>query len=240
MKRLFSRSKHNPVSRSNHGPVSRGFMNEQIDIGLIAGDGTPVKHERADAAANRKLILVTAEALFAERGVEAVTMADIAQAAGVGKGTLYRRYVNKPELCLALMHEQMLAFQDGVLARLREFAVDDAPAREQLGFFLDALVHFTDIHLPLICEVQRAGLLSAGHENESPHIWQHMTIKGLLNKAEQTGDLSPDVDIEYTADALLAPLRATLFRFQREERGFSLQRISAGLQGIARGLFQVK
>ena len=213
-------------------------MKSQIDIGMIAGDGTPVKPERVDAAANRQLILATAEDLFAEQGVEAVTMADIAQAAGVGKGTLYRRYANKPELCLALMHEQMLAFQNGVLARLREFAASDTPAWRQLDFFLDALVHFTDSHLPLLCEVQRAGLLSTGHDHESPYIWQHMTIKGLLNAAVQSGELSPEVDVEYTADALLAPLGATLFRFQREERGFSLERISAGLQGMARGVFR--
>ena len=212
-------------------------MDNQIAIGMIAGDGAPSRQERADATANRLLILNTAESLFNEQGVEAVTMADIAQAAGVGKGTLYRRFANKPELCLALMDEQMVAFQNGTLAGLRELATSDIPAKEQLDFFLDALVHFTDSHLPLICEVQRAGLFSGGPEHESPHIWQHMTIKGLLNTAGRAGEVSPEVDVEYTADALLAPLRATLFRFQREGRGYSLERISAGLQEIAGGLF---
>ena len=211
-------------------------MNIRIDLGTITGDGTPVRHERADAAANRKLILAVANERFAAEGVEAVTMADIAQAAGVGKGTLYRRFANKPELCLALMDEQMLTFQNETLSQLRELASTQHAYIQQLNYFLDALVHFTDTHLPLLCEVQRAGLLSTGTDRQRPHIWQHMTIKGLLQAAAQTGELSPTVDIEYTADALLAPLRANLFRFQREARGYSLERISAGLQTMANAL----
>lgn len=215
------------------------MMDSSLELGLISAEETPHRHERADAAANRELILRTAEALFAERGVEEVTMAEIAQAAGVGKGTLYRRFANKPELCLSLMDEQLLSFQEQILASLREASTRPDPLIDQLCFFLDALVHFIDIHLPLICEVQSAGLLAGTHDHENPHFWQHMTIKGLLNTAVQSGELSPLVDVDYTADALLAPLRAKLFRFQREARGFSLERISAGLQDLARGLFSI-
>lgn len=50
------------------------------------------RSERRDAAANREQILATARMLFAEREVDLVTMEEIAAAAGVGKGTLYRRY----------------------------------------------------------------------------------------------------------------------------------------------------
>jgi AcrR family transcriptional regulator len=214
-------------------------MNTQIDVAMITGDGAPPRRERSDAAANRKLILAAAENLMAERGVEAVTMAEIAQAAGVGKGTLYRRFTNKPQLCLALMNEQMLSFQNDVLACLQEQATRDVPFMQQLSSFLESLVYFTDIHLPLLCEVQRAGLISTVDEQEMPHVWQYMTAKGLLNAAVQSGELSTAIDIEYMADALLAPLRVTLFRYQREVRAFSLQRIVAGLQTLASGLATV-
>jgi len=52
---------------------------------------------RRDAERNRQQILVAARAAFAERGLE-VTLDEIAQRAGVGVGTVYRRYANKDDL----------------------------------------------------------------------------------------------------------------------------------------------
>lgn len=210
---------------------------KEISIGPVDEVGTTQRSERRDAAANRLLILQTAEKLFAEQGVEDVNMADIAQAAGVGKGTLYRRFSNKGELCLALMDSQMADFQNGMLARMRQLSARGVPNLEQLDQFLDALVHFTDTHSPLLCVVQREGLLQ-GTDNslQMPHFWQHMTVSGLLKTAVAAGELSPDLDVDYLADALLAPLKADIFRFQREVRGFSLERISAGLRALVNGL----
>jgi AcrR family transcriptional regulator len=194
--------------------------------------------ERRDAAANRALIVETAESLFAEHGVANVNMADIAQAAGVGKGTLYRRFANKAELALALMDTQMREFQEAMLGRMRQQNEQGMSKLEQLDQFLDALVYFVDRHSPLLCVVQSEGLLDGVGEQERqrPHFWQHMTIRGLLQGAIQDGELPSDLDADYTADALLATLNANLFRFQREGRGFSLERISAGLRRLVAGL----
>jgi AcrR family transcriptional regulator len=196
------------------------------------------RSERRDAAANRALILETAESLFAKHGVTNVNMADIAQAAGVGKGTLYRRFANKAELALAVMDTQMREFQEAMLGRMRQQNEQGIVKLEQLDQFLDALVHFVDRHSPLLCVVQSEGMLAGigDQELQRPHFWQHMTISGLLQGAMQDGDLPPDLDVAYTADALLATLNASLFRFQREGRDFSLERISAGLRRLVAGL----
>ena len=85
------------------------------------------KSERRDAAENREHILRIAESLFAEQGVASVNMADIAKAAGVGKGTLYRRFANKGELCLALMDDQFREFQDIMLDRFRQLTRERPP-----------------------------------------------------------------------------------------------------------------
>ena len=200
-------------------------------------EGQP-RIERADAAANRLRILQVAEKLFAQQGVANVNMADIATAAEVGKGTLYRRFANKSELCLALIDEQMAAFQNDRLAQMRLLTAQDVPKMEQLAIFLDELVYFTEAHSPILCEVQRAGLLSGSEaENSSlPHFWQYMTIHGLLKTAVSHNEIPADLDLDYLADALLAPLKADLFRFQRQVRGFSLAQISQGLQTLVRAI----
>jgi len=214
------------------------MSDQELSLGVIGDQGTTQKPERRDAAANRALILETADKLFAERGVQDVNMADIAQAAGVGKGTLYRRFANKGELCLALMDTQMTDFQNSILSRMQQLNAQGVPKLEQLDQFLDALVYFTDTHSPLLCVAQSAGLLQDVEERmiQLPHFWQYMTVKGLLKTAVSHHELSPNLDIEYLADALLAPLRADIFRYQREVRGFSLERISAGLRMIIAGL----
>lgn len=212
-------------------------MDQVISLGTIEEVGAPTRTERRDAAANRARILEAAEELFARHGVANVTMADIAQAAKVGKGTLYRRFANKGELCLALLDSQMTEFQNKVLARLQQMAAEGVPKLEQLAHVLDLLVYFTDIHTPLLTEVQREGLLQdTGNSLQLPHFWQHMTVSGLLKAAASNGEISPHLDIEYLADALLSPLKADVFRFEREVRGFTLERISAGLRVLGAGL----
>ena len=68
---------------------------------------------RRDAAANRERILDAARGLFAERGFE-TSMDDVARAAGVGAGTLYRRFATKEALLDAILGD--------VLERYRAFA----------------------------------------------------------------------------------------------------------------------
>jgi len=216
-------------------------MNEAIPLGTIEETGSASRVERRDAAANRARILETAEELFAHNGVAAVSMADIAQAADVGKGTLYRRFANKGELCLALMDTQMTDFQNTMLARMQQMAAENVSRLEQLAQFLDALVYFTDTHIPLLFEVQREGLLQdVGGSLQLPHFWQHMTVSGLLKAAAAKGEIAPDLDTDYLADAILSPLKADIFRFQRLVRGFSLERISAGLRLLVAGLAHVE
>ena len=73
------------------------------------------RRERADAAHNRRRVLAAAEELFASRGARAVTMEDIARAAGVGKGTLYRRFPDRASIAVALLDDHERALQERLL-----------------------------------------------------------------------------------------------------------------------------
>ena len=204
----------------------------RIDLVTVEDGNTAERHERADAAANRALILKTAERLFAERGVANVCMAEIAEAAGVGKGTLYRRFAGKAELCLALLDSQMSEFQAEALARFRRQTAEGATHLTQLADFLEALVAFTEIHAPLLSEVERGGLLRVDAPLNVPHFWQFMTVSALLRAAARRGEVVADLDLDYVGEALLAPLQIDIFRYQRDARGYSLERIADGLRGL--------
>ena len=85
--------------------------------GTFRGRG---RHERRDAAEHRQRILEVAQRLFAEHGVDAVSMHQIAMEAGIGQGTLYRRYRHKGELCVDLMHEQHEQFMEEIVTLLSD------------------------------------------------------------------------------------------------------------------------
>lgn len=210
----------------------------RIDLLTVEEGSATERHERADAAANRALILKTAERLFAERGVANVCMAEIAEAAGVGKGTLYRRFAGKAELCLALLDSQMSEFQAESLARFRRQTAEGTPYLTQLADFLEALVAFTEIHAPLLSEVERGGLLRVDAPLNVPHFWQFMTVSALLRAAARRGELVDGLDLDYVGEALLAPLQIDIFRYQRDARGYSLERVADGLRGLV-GLLAV-
>src|SRR5262249_41876712 len=89
----------------------------------------PLRPLRADAARNRARILEAAREAFAESGLD-VGVEEIARRAGVGKGTLYRRFPTKEALVRAIF-EDMLA----ELERL----VDEVAAIPDAG---DAFVRF--------------------------------------------------------------------------------------------------
>ena len=84
---------------------------------------------RKDAQRNRALILDAARELFAQRGL-GVTLNDIAHHAGVGVGTVYRRFPDKAELIEGLFEERFAE-----LVALAEAALADAdPWRGLTGF----------------------------------------------------------------------------------------------------------
>ena len=72
--------------------------------------------ERADAARNRQHLLATAREMLAEQGLEKLTMDGLAERAGLGKGTVFRRFGTRAGIFAALLDDDERAFQHEVLA----------------------------------------------------------------------------------------------------------------------------
>lgn len=172
--------------------------------------------ERADAARNRAKILEAARMLFAERGIEHVSMDDVARAAAVGKGTLYRRFGDRATLALSLLDERERALQDACIRGDAPLG-PGAPAAVRLCAFGDALLDHLEEHFDVLAEAER-GLNFRG----GPYMFWRMHLSMLLREANS------GCDADLAAEALLAQLSPGFFRFLREIRGFSLERIKAG------------
>jgi AcrR family transcriptional regulator len=72
--------------------------------------------ERADAARNRVHLLATARRMLAERGADKLTMDGLAEQAGLGKGTVFRRFGSRAGIFQALLDDDERAFQEQVLS----------------------------------------------------------------------------------------------------------------------------
>ena len=80
--------------------------------GLTVGPSHP---ERADAARNRRHLLTTAREMLVEQGADKLTMDALAERAGLGKGTVFRRFGTRAGIFQALLDDDEQDFQRQVL-----------------------------------------------------------------------------------------------------------------------------
>jgi AcrR family transcriptional regulator len=185
----------------------------------------PVPTERGDAARNRGLLLDAARRLVAERGADAVTMDDIATAAGVGKGTLFRRFGSRSGLMIVLLDEDEKVEQQAFMFGPPPLG-PEAPPLERLIAYGRERLRFVWDHLALLSEV--------GHDPatrfNAPATLHRTHVKMLLETAGTTGDLDAQ------ADALIALFDADYVAHQVVDLDRDLQRQADAWEGLARKL----
>jgi AcrR family transcriptional regulator len=150
--------------------------------------------ERADAARNRERILHAAGELVATCGIDGVSMEDVAKAACVGTGTLYRRFGDRAGLAYALLDEQTRDFQNALIAGPPPLG-PGAPAAERLQAFGAGFIELLEGHAALM-----AAASPAGRGGERVHAFFGTHLKLLLQEA------APELNADFTAEALLATL----------------------------------
>ena len=188
--------------------------------------------ERRDATQHRRHILAEARCLFAERGVDDVSMHQIAQAAGVGQGTLYRRFAHKGELCMALLGENVARVQQELRAYF-ESCPPSTPVRAQLDYVLSQYVAFNEENAGLLSAIFEAacGNRRAAQYHNPVYTAMHQTVETLLQRAMEQGEM-PALDATFVADAILAALSIDLYLYQRTERGFTPECITQAIRRL--------
>lgn len=175
--------------------------------------------ERADAARNRLKILAAAEALFLEQGTDNVSMDAVAEAAGVGKGTLYRRFGDRSGLALAILDEREREFQESLI-RGEPPVGPGAPPRERLIAFGEGVMAMLADNGDLLLAAQsgRPGARFMG----PVYATYRLHVRGLLR------DIDPELDDEYLADVLLSALSAEMVNYWRGIAGLDDERMGSG------------
>ena len=186
--------------------------------------------ERRDAARNREAILAAAQRLFEQEGPAAVSMERVADEAGVGKGTIYRRFGDRASLATALLDASERELQETLIRGAAPLGPGAPPVERLVAFghaWLDVLVRHGDIVLASEHGTVGTRFRSAVYASHRAHVIL------LLREAR------PEADAEYLADALLAALASELVLFLRTDRGFELDRVKAGwtelVHSVARG-----
>lgn len=181
--------------------------------------------ERADAAANRLRILEAARRVLIARGAEGASIDAIADEAGVGKGTVFRRFGDRSGLFQALSDEHFRAFQDAFVIGPPPLG-PGAPPGERLAAFLDGLLDLYDsnLELTLALEKDRWRAPIEGYLTLSVH------VESLLEQ------ISPRLDAPVTARFLLNALNVHLVRDLRRDAGVSLDDIKAAVRPLIAGL----
>jgi AcrR family transcriptional regulator len=190
------------------------------------------RRERSDALASRRKLLIAAKQLFAAQGLDQPSMCEIARAAGVGQGTLYRNFAHKGELCQALLRDDLDAF----MARVD--AAADAPGQlasplAHLEELLVEQIRLIEQHLPLLAAIEAGGETRRPGQSRSPwYSWLHRHLTRLLTAAVMSGEVKADLDVEYTADAIMAVLAPRFVGHQRRDLSYGPERIIAGVRRI--------
>src|ERR1700733_12183697 len=136
------------------------------------------QRERGDAARNRALLLDAARSLVADRRPDAVTMDDVAAAAGVGKGTLFRRFGSRAGLMMVLLDEDERASQQAFLFGPPPLGPDAAPLERLLAFGRDRL-RFVHAHHELLSAANRDPQTRYGSPVNAPFMVLRMHIRVL-------------------------------------------------------------
>jgi AcrR family transcriptional regulator len=200
--------------------AGRGVVSGWADLPVVGQ--RPV--ERADAARSRRKLLAAARAMMAEHGgVGCLSMDGLAVRAGVGVGTVYRRFGDRGGLAVALLDDDEQSFQEAFIFGPPPLG-PGAPPLERARAFLHGVLDQLERHADLAALAETRGPIA---RYEVPAYRVHRAHLGqLLREADL------DIDPEYLVDALMAMVGAGLFIYQRRELRLSLEHLKAGVDQI--------
>ena len=190
----------------------------------LPAHGSTAACERADAARNREHLLVTARAMLADVGVDGLTMDGLARAAGLGKGTIFRRFGSRAGLLRELLNDSEMTFQEGFFSGPPPLGPGAEPVERLVAFGRERLRLVT-----LQGDLLRSVEAEAEHRYSAPaHAASAMHVQMLLGQAGVDGDL------QVLTLTLLSSLDAALVLYETRDLRIDLYRLADGWEDLVR------
>ncbi|MDI9888055.1 TetR/AcrR family transcriptional regulator [Streptomyces sp. HNM0645] len=188
--------------------------------------------------ATRAKLYEAAVTLIAEQGFSATTVDEIAERAGVAKGTVYYNFKSKTEL-----FEELLRYGVGLLTSSLQEAADEAERRggtkiEALDgmiraglVFIDRYPAFTQLYVAELWRTNRAWQSTLMVVRQQAVA----VVETVLREGVERGELSEEIDIPLTAAALVGMVLVAALDWQAFQRERSIDDVHAALSRLLHG-----
>lgn len=190
-----------------------------ISVGDISLGARP---PRADAVRNREVLLEAAHRLVAQRGADALTMAQVADEGGVGKGTVYRRFGSREGLMAALLDHSEARWQAAVISGPPPLGPGAPPLERLLAFGASRLQR----------NLASADLIVAAASDQRRPLGALRFVAAHVRQLLLALEIGGDTNL--LTSALLAPLEASLVSAQVSDQGVDPAQILAGWTDLVR------
>jgi AcrR family transcriptional regulator len=181
--------------------------------------------ERLDAVRNRRRILAAAGEIVAAHGAEGLSMNALAAAAGVGKGTIFRRFGDRDGLLHALLDEDTIDLQNEFLSGPPPLG-PGAPAPARLEAFVIAFIRFEAAHLEL--------LLAAEQGHVGPDLPALSSFR--LHVSSLLEQIDPSLDAMLVAELILNSVSSRVIRRPYRAAGDSTGTLERAALALLRGI----
>jgi AcrR family transcriptional regulator len=174
-------------------------------------------------------ILEATRQLSAEIGLEAASMHAIAKRAGIGQGSLYRRFTDKGEICSVLLRDSSERFLIKMEQEVQQPG-ETLPALVRLQLSIERVVDFLEEHAELLNLIKSefTGKNQLTHF-EHPFFQRLIAIvANLLQQALDAGEIV-SVDSQFTATALISVLSPDLYLYQQKAHSYTKEQILDGI-----------
>ena len=197
-----------------------------------------------EEAENRKQrILAAALRIGGQRGLAATHMDEIAEAAGVSKGTLYNFYKSREQLLV----EAVLSFVEAAVEEIPEVSDESISGEQRLQALIESMAGSFDRIVENFPIATQAGSLTPPGTEIHSHLLNGLNeiflgyrkkIRSLLALAQLEGNVREDVDLNALAAIWVATYNGLLYRASFEESGADSLCTEAGVKQALSWLYE--